>query len=193
MAPEQYVCSLRLSISLPIVTDTSATALQVQACAIAFLTARCVLSDYIEASMRITMELGAKTDIIKNYSNMVVVGARRHLHDVRKGDSRDRPAKIILKRTHDGKTKFDLDKVKHLPRLGNSQKPCMHNLKEVWQKTINIVATAPISDNFALLQGNHGSSQHRSHGSRSHDSRSQPGPEVTSRLNCSRRVFGTRP
>ena len=111
---DQYVCSLRLSISPLPLNETSVIALQVRACAIAFLTARCVLSDYIEASMRITTELCAKTAIIKNYSNMLVIGAQRHLHDVRKGDSTNRPAKINLKRAHDGKTKFELNTAEHL-------------------------------------------------------------------------------
>ena len=110
-----YVSKLSVTILDPKPwVEKSKLFMQVRAAAMAFLSLRCILSDYVETARRAPVKKPLRQIRLTNFSNMLVVGANRHLHDIRKGDSRDRPVSVVVKRSRDGSPRFDLSEVPHL-------------------------------------------------------------------------------
>eukprot|EP00959_Pyramimonas_sp_CCMP1952_P463564 9485148-Pyramimonas_sp.AAC.1 len=107
----EYTCSLKLTLSYPNCDNQSDIGLRVRAAAIAILNTRDLLGDYIRMAGSGTAH--KLTTKIPAYSNILTIGAKRHLHDIRKGDATDKPQKCTLKRDRHGNHVFDLKTAEH--------------------------------------------------------------------------------
>ena len=108
----EYMCSLKLTLSYPNSDNPSDIALKVRAAALAILNTRDLLGDYIRMAGSATAHM--LTTKIPAYSNILTIGAKRHLHDIRKGDVTDKPQKCTLKRDRRGNHVFDLKTAEHV-------------------------------------------------------------------------------